>query len=525
MLSCTASAALAQRAATCGLHRAIMSSYAVRALTTAAFSAASRSAGTRAAAAAGARLVGAPAALALLPHAHVRRYWAGVGRRYIPFQVSQEQARAKIAAWSKGQTLASGAFDTFLRSQNPQQHYYPFWVFEVKVSVAVEGRVGYDRTELQFNHSTNRFEQRTVTEWRPLTAAYESSHANDADAEMQIDAAMEIRGGLLPTLKAPPGALPKSLPFDPAATRYANVVSPVVGSQEAWRSQVEPLIHRRERENAARLLRQKGGGSRVVLDRVELNVRLARCFPVALPSYIVPFSQGALTQHVVVSGVTGAVAGDLLYSTWRTTLAGGLGGLALGVLGALAGADSSVLSCALVGAACAYVYARGGAALFAWLEAGLRGLAAASLKHSRPHFDHFGFEFEAASEEDTWGYQQQYEQYQRNQQQYGRQQQYSYGQQQRQQQGRQQGYGRQQQQGQQPGRGRGRTHYDVLGVPRSATTEEIKTAFRKEALKWHPDRQTDPAKKAESERRFKEVNEAYRTLRNDQDRRRYDATL
>jgi molecular chaperone DnaJ len=57
-------------------------------------------------------------------------------------------------------------------------------------------------------------------------------------------------------------------------------------------------------------------------------------------------------------------------------------------------------------------------------------------------------------------------------------------------------------------------YYDVLGVPRNATPEEIKKAFRKLAMKHHPDRN----KGADAHDRFKEINEAYEVL-GDADRR------
>ncbi len=61
-------------------------------------------------------------------------------------------------------------------------------------------------------------------------------------------------------------------------------------------------------------------------------------------------------------------------------------------------------------------------------------------------------------------------------------------------------------------------YYEILGVSRNATDQEIKTAYRKQALKWHPDRNKSP----ESTERFKKINQAYEVLSNPQKRQLYD---
>ena len=63
-------------------------------------------------------------------------------------------------------------------------------------------------------------------------------------------------------------------------------------------------------------------------------------------------------------------------------------------------------------------------------------------------------------------------------------------------------------------------YYNVLGVAKSASQGEIKKAYRKKALEWHPDRHKD--NKEEAEKHFKEINEAYQVLSDSKKRSAYD---
>src|SRR5262245_50970292 len=65
-----------------------------------------------------------------------------------------------------------------------------------------------------------------------------------------------------------------------------------------------------------------------------------------------------------------------------------------------------------------------------------------------------------------------------------------------------------------------RDYYEVLGVTRTATEAELKQAYRKLAIQYHPDKNPN---NQQAEEKFKEINEAYQVLSSAEMRSRYDA--
>ena len=61
-------------------------------------------------------------------------------------------------------------------------------------------------------------------------------------------------------------------------------------------------------------------------------------------------------------------------------------------------------------------------------------------------------------------------------------------------------------------------YYETLGVPRGASSDDVKKAYRKLAHKYHPDITKDP----DGEEKFKAVNEAYKTLKDPELRKAYE---
>ena len=66
-------------------------------------------------------------------------------------------------------------------------------------------------------------------------------------------------------------------------------------------------------------------------------------------------------------------------------------------------------------------------------------------------------------------------------------------------------------------------YYRILGVNKDASAQDIKKAFRQLALRYHPDR--NPGDVKEAEEKFKEINEAYEVLGDEQKKRHYDRLL
>ena len=65
-----------------------------------------------------------------------------------------------------------------------------------------------------------------------------------------------------------------------------------------------------------------------------------------------------------------------------------------------------------------------------------------------------------------------------------------------------------------------RDYYEVLGIKKGASDDEIKKAYRKMAIKYHPDRNLN--NKEDAEKHMKEINEAYDVLKDPQKKAQYD---
>lgn len=70
-----------------------------------------------------------------------------------------------------------------------------------------------------------------------------------------------------------------------------------------------------------------------------------------------------------------------------------------------------------------------------------------------------------------------------------------------------------------------RTYYEILGLPRDASEAQVKNAYHKLALKYHPDKAPGPAEAAEMEEKFSQISTAYNVLKDRDKRQAYDQSL
>src|SRR4029453_12264129 len=66
------------------------------------------------------------------------------------------------------------------------------------------------------------------------------------------------------------------------------------------------------------------------------------------------------------------------------------------------------------------------------------------------------------------------------------------------------------------------SHYEILGIPKTASSAEVRQAYARLARERHPDRFTDPADKAKAHEFFRDLTTAFNTLSNEKSRREYD---
>eukprot|EP00850_Spirogloea_muscicola_P016160 SM000129S26147 [mRNA] locus=s129:278162:280679:- [translate_table: standard] len=366
--------------------------------------------------------------------------------------------------------------------------FQPFWAFEASVQSQFTGQLGYDRRESRFNARTRRMESvRTRQQSAPSWHARQTRRIA-ADPEMQIYASSRYRRASMDRLRGPHVA--DARPLTAALLHHGRELDAFTTRREVAWARLKTRLQALESQAATEYLRQVRNLAPAAYraDRVsslELRLRFddVSSQAVYLPAYIIDYVYSGRPFQAVVSGVTGEVGGERQYSTVKVA---GLAATALAAAGAgiqaLGGHAPTLSSAWLVTLGAAAALAAAAARWLPWLRMllgewqRLRERAAEAMEAGGSSAEAEQDYAERRAEQER---RQRYEQW--------------------------------------------RFHQNPQEAFEEMSREFERVAFRRLALEWHPDRQSDPAAKRRAEERFKRISAAYQVLRDPVKRAKYDA--
>eukprot|EP00850_Spirogloea_muscicola_P014121 SM000099S25227 [mRNA] locus=s99:282046:284593:+ [translate_table: standard] len=358
--------------------------------------------------------------------------------------------------------------------------FQPFWAFEASVQSQFTGQLGYDRRESRFNARTRRME---------------STRRTAADPEMQIYASSRYRRATMDHLRGPHVA--DARPLTAAMLHHGRELEAFTTRREVAWARLKTRLQALESQAATEYLRQAYRADRVSSLELRLRFDDVSSQAVYLPAYIIDYVYNGRPFQAVVSGVTGEVGGERQYSTVKVA---GLAATALAVAGAgiqaLGGHSPTFSGAWLVTLGAAAALAAAAARWLPWLRMllgewqRLRERAAEAMEAGGSSAEAEQDYAERRAEQER---RQRYEQW------------------------------RFHQNPQEAFEEMSREFERAFRQAAGASAEEVKVAFRRLALEWHPDRQSDPAAKHRAEERFKRISAAYQVLRDPVKRAKYDA--
>eukprot|EP00742_Colponemidia_sp_Colp-10_P002691 GILJ01002876.1.p1 GENE.GILJ01002876.1~~GILJ01002876.1.p1 ORF type:complete len:427 (+),score=64.16 GILJ01002876.1:410-1690(+) len=234
---------------------------------------------------------------------------------------------------------------------------------------------------------------------------------------------------------------------------------------------------------------------KVSVDDLQVHVLSARVIPVYVPMYVLEYRWYNKKFKVFINGFSGEVSGERQYSLWKSAVAGGAGFAAVGFLSGEEGVAASFVLGSMLAALASQIYP----------------MAARFIKGKRRTYEAIRNQASGSSSGFEYEQERRWERTQSTEESYERRRQSS---------SRSTGYQKQQQQQREEYGGDSGDPYQVLGMRRSQTTEEIKNAFRKLAMQSHPDLRSDPKEKKIAEEKFKKIVAAYQQIMNESSRRK-----
>lgn len=438
----------------------------------------------------------------------------------VDFRLSPTDALNAFDKFHK-QSWLSPLMTTLKTSSDVRPVFLPFWVFEASVKGTVSGEVGHRVLRPEYNIRTKRMEMRASMQWQPTNRhkmplikfhnnqpemqvlasyAHKQEYA-EAIKGQYIDAAKRMTSAMM---EGPQGEKREVEPFE---------MFPSVARERLITDLKSYILH--DGSEYLRILYSADDVRSVTIDFDFIGD--IKPFPVYLPSYVVEYSYMGHNFRALVNGVNGQVGGEHHYSSFK------VGGLT--ALGAIAGAAAlgldflnipSFISIGLASVV-AGVAARYYPFYAAWRKE-QRRVAEEALQKRQAHF---------SWESDSFW--RDYGEHQRQQRDKEREEELRWQKSRQQQQHQRQQYQRTSYD-REPPRTRPQSvdpkgYYRLLelsGKEGTATEEEVKTAFRRLAMKYHPDMQKTEQEKKKNSEIFKRVVTAYQVLRDKTKRSNYD---
>ena len=425
---------------------------------------------------------------------------------FIRFQLDLPRAQQVYQSWAARQRFAPNDLTKLERVVHTDVAYLPFYMFDVEVATTFSGKVGFKRTVSHYNPTTKRMESYTTTDWRsvpPLQGVYTASYTPDLP-QLQIYGAFKYKWEPIQVLKTPISRVRVLTPsqMSPSDFRDGREVDVFEMKLATAQGRVKEFIRAQETAKGERLLMEKYNADEAsVAASIELtSFRIRRVYQ---PAYVFHLQHLGQEFEVVVNGSTGEVWGQYIYSAEKVGSAAMLAGSAAYLAGAFAHVVHLSPTTYVLGVLLPSIVAGLIGKYWATVRQFLREARRVGDKEADAAIkaESAGAEWTAAGGGEQRRTEQRYEQ-----------------------QYRQYTGGGQQQQYQRAAPPRPvtpqKSHYEILGLPPTATLDDIRTAFRAKSFQYHPD--VNKGKEEWANERFREILEAYQVLRDPKKRAQYD---
>eukprot|EP00871_Galdieria_phlegrea_P005228 jgi/Galph1/5706/GphlegSOOS_G4340.1 len=396
------------------------------------------------------------------PPVSVPTFTTAVDSLFLPFSLNEKQAVDAFKKWNSAFFLHRNFRDSELSTQ---KLYVPFYVFDSVVSVDYTCEIGFIETVHIKNLKSSTNTEFETWSWRPIRGTITDNAYSSSLGIMQVYAGFERQRQHMNFIRSLD--IQQALPFLPSVAGEAQVEPFVLDSETAYETIFLNIFEREEKR--CRLAIQKEYRAEKIRNlRANVRFRKLERKQLYLPAFGISFKGvGGRTFQAWVNGRDGDTSGDRLYSVFKSAFTG------VGI------STSTWLLYNVMNVG-------------PWLETTNLINSAFISAFSSGFLAYSGKAADKKAGQDEENFQRAYER--RRQQSY-----YEYSQ--------------YHDVGNSTHSSRKRSYYDVLGLPWGASEDQIKTAFRKLAMEYHPDRQHDPFKKNKASERFREIANAYEVLK------------